>query len=91
MAVVAKASVRRGEAELCVDWRRARSPGARQRCFAAAHFRASQAAESELSSDGGAADGGQLAVRHGLVKELAAARAKGRGRGEGGEAARSQW
>ena len=96
LTVVAKALVRRSEAELCIeskkafDSRRARSPGARQRCFVAAHFRASQSAESELSDDEGAASDGKVAVWCGLVKELVMVRVKGGGEGEGGEAGRSQ-
>ena len=96
LAVVAKASIRRGEAELCIeskksfDSRRARSPGARQRCFVAAHFRASQAAESELSSDEDAEADGKVAVWHGLVKDLVKTRLRSRGEGEEGEAGRSQ-
>ena len=96
LAVVSKASIRRGEAELCIeskkafDSRRARSPGAQQRCFVATHFRAIQAAESELSSDEDAAADGKAAVRRGLAKGLVKARLRSRGQGEEGEAGRSQ-
>ena len=96
LAAVAKASTRRGEDELCIeskkafDLRWAHSPGARQRCFVAAHFRASQAPESELSSDEGAATDGKLAVWYGLVKGLIVARLRGESEDEGGEGGRSE-
>ena len=91
LAVVAKVSVRRSGAELRIeskeafDLRRARAPGARQHCFVAARFRASRAAESELSRDEGAAADGKIAVWCGLAKDLVAVRMKGGGKVEGEE------
>ena len=96
LEIVAKASVRRGEADFCIeskkafDSRRARSPGARQRSFVAAHFRASQLVESELSSDEDAAEEGKVAVWYGLVKYLIMVKLKGGGGEEGGQMGRSQ-
>ena len=96
LAVVAKASVRRSGAELRIeskeafDLRRARAPGARQHCFVAARFRASRAAESELSGGEGAAADGEVAVWYGLVKDLVAVRLKGGGEAEGGSRDKSK-
>ena len=53
-------------------------------------FRASRAAESELSSDEDAAADGKVAVWYGLVKGLFMVRLKDGGEGEGGGARRSQ-
>ena len=74
--VVHKVSIRRGESKVEVesrsrfDYRKSRSPSARQRCYIAAHFLEDDQRESGDSTDAEAGEHDEVTVWCGCVKEL---------------------